>query len=558
MKNPLFAKKKSEQKRTPKASQQQKNKLNELLYKEEVNGEKRVNIIALITLIFVFILVVINAFLIDFHPNYLSNFIGFSILLVYHIILFFFLKNNIYKSFFKYLTVFLNISIVTFIVGGYSLASGWAHTLRTCTLLGYFLVIILSGFYQRPKVAVYAGILAGVEYTLMFFYAIIFTNIQITKTETFYEPSICYGFLAFYVPAFTIAGFFIAYISKRLNIVLDRALYSEAEAYELGIAKQAIEEAGRQKTNFLINIIHEIKTPLTLIKNALNDFIKKHELSTEIEIIKQNVDKLQRDTINSLDVYKLERGQIFYNHNQIINLSDMLKAKIDLFKKIANKENIKIKSNIQEDIYVKVDPHAMDRVINNLVDNAIRYNNLNGKVDIYLITNNNKIEFIVSDTGIGISTKQQKYIFEPYYQISHKKRNIQGIGMGLNIVKIIIKEVKGEIKIDSKLNEGAAFKIILQKHIITNDDILQKDIKYSKPIDNVVHIELKEKEFKKGRPNILIVEDNLQMLTYLQNNLHEVYNVFYATNGKEAIKKIESIPKPHLIIADIMMDTMDG
>ena len=376
--------------------------------------------------------------------------------------------------------------------------------------------------------------------------------------ETFYEPAIGYDILIVYVFIIVLSGIFVSYITKRLKIVLDRALYSEAESYELGIAKQAIEEASKQKTNFLINILHEIKTPLTLIKNSLNTFIKKHGLSPEIEMIKQNVDKLQRDTINSLDSQKLERGQIFYDHNQIINLTDMLKAKIDLFKEIAIKKNVKITSNMEKNIYVKIDSYAMDRVINNIIDNAIKYNNLDGKIDICLKTNNNKAAFIVDDTGIGISTKQQKHIFEPYYQISHVKRNIQGIGMGLNIVKMIIQGVNGEIKVNSKLDQGTTFKVILQKHILSDNDITQENIEYSKPIHSVIHVDLKETKFKKSKHNILFVEDNLQMLTYLQNNMQEKYNVFYATNGKEALEKIESIPKPHIIIADIMMDEMDG
>jgi len=337
---------------------------------------------------------------------------------------------------------------------------------------------------------------------------------------------------------------------KDININLEKKVEERTDQ---------LKEAHKQKTNIFINIAHETKTPLTLISNYLDKYIKKHNKSDELAIIKNNFDKLKKDMINFLDIQKLERGQIFYNHDQIINLSYILKEKIKLFAEIAWKHNIKIiTNNINKNFYIKIDPYAIDRVINNLIDNAIKYNKKNGIIKISLSGENDNILLIVKDTGIGISKELQENIFNPYFQISHEKRNIQGIGMGLNIVKNIIKEVNGKIEITSKINEGTAFKISFKKHKIKKDKIIIDNIKLSKPFNSLANIKLKEEKYDNNKKNILLVEDNIVMLDYLQDNFYERYNVFTAINGVRAIKKINEIPKPNIIISDIMMDKMNG
>lgn len=327
---------------------------------------------------------------------------------------------------------------------------------------------------------------------------------------------------------------------------------------ELEKAKNIIEEKEKQKTTFFINLTHETKTPLTLITNYLDKHIKKHGTTEEIKIIQQNVNKLQHDAINFLDAEKLERGQVLYNHDQIINLTNIVCVEAMMFKEIAIKKNINITTKIDENIYIKIDPHAIDRIINNLLDNAIKFTPENGQINIILTSNNDEAEFIVSDTGIGIPIEDQKNIFEPYYQITHEKQNIQGIGMGLHIVKKIIYEINGKIDLQSHPDKGSTFKITFKKHKLLEGETVNENIKYSKPIDNISTLKIKEATYNEQRQTILIIEDNINMLCHLRNNICNYYNVFCAVNGKDALDKLENIPKPNLIIADIMMDVMDG
>ena len=148
--------------------------------------------------------------------------------------------------------------------------------------------------------------------------------------------------------------------------------------------------------------------------------------------------RLQKNINNILDVEKFIRKKIVYKHDSIIDISDIVNNKLLLFSEIAKNKNISIKKKIDNDLCAKIDPGAMDRIINNLIDNALRYTNQKGNILIKLDGNNKSIRFIIMDTGIGISEEQIKNIFKPYYQISREKSNFQGLGMGLYIVKKII------------------------------------------------------------------------------------------------------------------------
>ncbi len=342
------------------------------------------------------------------------------------------------------------------------------------------------------------------------------------------------------------------YISNELK------MHSEELEKKVIERTKKLEDANSQKVNFFVNFAHEIKTPLTLISNYLDKYIKKVGFFSETMIIKDNLDKLRRDMVNILDVEKLTKGQIYYDHSMIINLSSNINKKILFFKEIANNKKIKISEIIQKNIYIKIDEFALDRILNNLLDNAIKYNKQNGEIKVILKANKSIIKLIISDTGIGIEKEKQIYIYDPYYQLSHYKRNVQGIGIGLSIVKRIIDQINGEMSIKSILGEGTEFTLKFKRYYIKRNDSIKEDYTISKPIKYLSNIQLFDSEYKKNKYNIFIVEDNIELLILLKESIIEKYNFYYAMNGKEALEKIINIPKPDIIISDIMMDEMDG
>ncbi len=479
---------------------------------------------------------------------------------------------NFYTFFlFIYLTILgiINILDKTYLVGSINLIIGFLLILNLIIFKKFKNIKITSNIsiILSSIILFYTYISGGKNGTgfiwILFFPFAALMVIELKKATIFFILLI---FIQIFFKIFPLYIYNYSQIYKNYDSIFFRLIFIQIILFittfffvkNRNALNNEIDKINKQKINLFINLAHETKTPLTLISNYFEKYIKKKGLSEELSVIKNNLDKLIKDMTNYLDIEKLERKQVFYNHNSIIDLSKIIKIKTLFFKEIANKKGIKIKLDISDHIYIKIDPYAIDRIINNLLDNAIKYNNENGITKIILISLKNKIELIIEDTGIGINEEQINYIFNPFYQSSIKKRNLQGIGMGLSIVKKIIDEVKGEINVSSKLNKGTTFKIIFNPYKLKENDQINEEIKYFKPKPTKTKYVLKQTKYIADRYNIFVVEDNIEMLLFLQNSMIDKYNFYYALNGKEALKKLDNIPRPHIIISDIMMDEMDG
>ncbi|MCG8571264.1 MAG: ATP-binding protein [Spirochaetes bacterium] len=331
---------------------------------------------------------------------------------------------------------------------------------------------------------------------------------------------------------------------------------------ELKDANNKLETAEKEKTNFFINLSHEMKTPLTVISNYLDD-MPELENNSDLKIIKHNIEKLKQDMINFFDILKMERGQKLYNDIQIINFSDFLNNKINFFMKFALKDHIKITHNIETGLYLETPISLIDRIFNNLIHNAIKFNKKNGFIDIITEKKENQIIIHIKDTGCGIDRVHINNIFKPYYQISHIKKNIEGIGMGLAIVKKCVVSLKGTITVESVVNEYTDFEIKLPLHTLANDDYVA-DI--TKNRESSGYLEIRAEKIRDRDPGtnerkkntILVVEDNKDLLNLIERHLLKKYNVFICHNGTEALNILKENQCPDLIISDIMMDKMDG
>jgi signal transduction histidine kinase/DNA-binding NarL/FixJ family response regulator len=326
---------------------------------------------------------------------------------------------------------------------------------------------------------------------------------------------------------------------------------------ELREAKERIEENNEQRTNYFINLAHETKTPLTLISNYLDRYIKTNGSSKELFVVKENFEKLKIEMIRLLDVEKYEKGLVSFEDRQIINLSESINAKAPLFKEHALASKMNLSIEIEDNINIQGDQSAINSIVNNLFENAVKFSDEGSSIKIQLSKKGSLAYLIVSDTGCGIEEEKLKHIFQPYYQVSRTKLNRQGLGMGLFIVKSIVDLMKGKIEVKSTVNEGTKIAILLPLEAassvesIVNPDINQLTVTKNncKPHNYTYSVE---------RNSILIVEDNADMLHYLADELNEEYNVFTAINGLEALTLLKTSPKVDVILSDVMMDQMDG
>ncbi len=324
-----------------------------------------------------------------------------------------------------------------------------------------------------------------------------------------------------------------------------------------------LELVNEQRTLTFINLAHETRTPLTLIKNNLEELKKNNKNlrnNKELESIRRNSERLNEQISNILNVEKSIKGQTLYNHNQILNLSEYTESIISGFVPYSHKKSIKIETFIEENIYIKAAPEAIYSLINNLIENAIKYTDVEGKITIILSVTGSKIKLVIIDTGFGIPPEYKDKIFEPYFHIPQNGLSNQGVGIGLSLVKMIVQGLKGEIILHTEIDQGSKFIITLPQY--NSSKIEEKTQVASLPEQNAVFFEKKPVEDIKTDsqyPNILIIEDNTELLKYMRDQLSGLYNIFIAENGLAALQKLNSLQiQIDLIISDVMMDGMDG
>lgn len=331
---------------------------------------------------------------------------------------------------------------------------------------------------------------------------------------------------------------------------------------EVSKRTKELEKAHQIRSTNFINLVHETKTPLTLVKNYLDEYINKNGSSEDLNIIKGSVDKLTTDVINLFDIERFSKGIDVYRHNKISDFSKILKSSLPLFEYYCSKQNIKLNTSVEENIYLKADLNAINRIANNIIENAIKFTDEGGEITISLFQKNDKIIFSVQDNGVGIPPSLQKKIFEPYYQIGHKNTSLQGMGLGLPIVKKVVDSLAGEIVVESNPDYGPGTKvlIILTKHDLKAEDMpVQSTKEASNPNYQFADYAIEDSAYLPERRSILLVEDNKAMLQFLCNKFRGKFNVYYALNGADALKKLHELPViPDLILSDIMMDKMDG
>jgi signal transduction histidine kinase/DNA-binding response OmpR family regulator len=326
----------------------------------------------------------------------------------------------------------------------------------------------------------------------------------------------------------------------------------EARTRELKLANE-------KRINSFINLMHETKTPLTLINHCLQKLVDKYGQSEEMDITTYSLEKLNRNMNNFFDARKLERGIHIYDHSLVTHISKLVNENIEWFNHWAKGKGIKITAEVKPEVISKADPEAINRILENLLENAIKYSNPAGDIYVQLDKVEDTIILSVRDNGPGIHPENRKKIFEPYYQVDHKKKNTQGIGMGLALVKRTVESLNGDIDLIRTPGEGTEVIVRMQwkkssleelESLPKNGVIKKLNYKVFKAEDQIVD---------DNGSNIMIIEDNAELLYLLNKQLSNDFNIYVSANGIEALEKLKEIAViPDLIVTDVMMDEMDG
>lgn len=348
-----------------------------------------------------------------------------------------------------------------------------------------------------------------------------------------------------------------AQVSSSLKNIylLDQVNHMNAELIGMN---QKLKNTEEQKTRFFINMAHETRTPLTLIKNHLDNYSQNKPDDQDLTIIKANINHLLQNMINFLDAEKIQKGKILYNHNQIIDLSELVFAKKKLYGQAQAGSFQPIEWRVDAGCFIQADPWAVDRILNNLLDNAIKYNQDYQIIKVKLKKNNGKIHLCVEDKGVGMAPDVVEHIFSPYYQISTSKYS-QGIGMGLYIVKNIIQEIGARIEVKSEIDKGSLFRVEFPQSDICSDQSCEFVVSLPQSFEmETPELNSTAEPGAAEAPKILIVDDNRQLLSFLQNSLSQDFSVIVEDDSRRVMALLHSGGLPDLIISDVMMPFIDG
>jgi len=336
--------------------------------------------------------------------------------------------------------------------------------------------------------------------------------------------------------------------------------------YRTILMKRRIEEeANKAKLQFFTNISHELRTPLTLIADPVNYIIHDDNLNSQqrsmLQIVQRNVLVLIQLVSEILDFRKVQNGKMELRLSDF-NLAESMKQWIKLFSVSAQKKHIAISMDAPDTIMLRADQDKIERICYNLLSNALKYTSEGGEISLTAKEENGRVMISVADNGCGISSDELPYIFDRFYQAKNAGR---GTGIGLAIVKAFTELHHGEVSATSIEGKGSTFTIhipVRQKGEVTNqptekiEQLVEPSSAEEVP-NQARHIDELIQPYQTDKPEVLIIDDNIDIRTYLRSVLSEKYNVSEAADGKAGLELARKIV-PDIVLSDIMMPVMDG
>jgi signal transduction histidine kinase/DNA-binding response OmpR family regulator len=328
----------------------------------------------------------------------------------------------------------------------------------------------------------------------------------------------------------------------------------------------------KMKLQLFTHITHDMKTPLSLILDPINELIYKKEFQSktvsDLQIIRKNAIKLQKLVLELMDFQQFESSQVQL-YPQRVQIKTFILQIMHLFDYLAdqNKVTFTFHSN-HPNIELYIDVKQFEKVVFNLLANAFQFTPNGGTIEVEAEERENEVILYFKDSGIGISPKTQERIFEPYFQ---QETTGKGSGIGLAVAQLIVSQHQGQITLESREREGSTFIIRIPKskehfeEVVPQTAILNRQIQHHakdyldllQRDDETIKSEITKKIDVPAMPHVLLIEDDLDIRSYLAGKLAESYEIHTVCNGAEALTHIQH-NAVDLIISDLMMPEMDG
>lgn len=340
--------------------------------------------------------------------------------------------------------------------------------------------------------------------------------------------------------------------------------------------KERIEELNQVKLRFFTNISHEFRTPLTLILGQI-EVLMQMDLGTTIynRILRiyKNAWHMRNLISELLDFRKQEQGYLKLKVEEQ-NLVTFTRQIYMCFYEYAQKKEITYRfDNVEETISVWFDSKQLQKVIFNLLSNAFKYTPNKGSIRVEVRMLASQAIVSVCDTGVGIPEEHISKIFERFYQTDNSSSFTLGTGIGLALAKGIMNMHHGKIDVESTVGKGTKFTLSLplgNRHfsdeematVESRESVIISEAVPMLPFEQIMDVEeektkVQENIKEEDKPIILLVDDNEELLSMLEDLFLPTYKVYIAHDGREGLEMARQI-QPDLIISDVMMPEMSG
>ena len=363
--------------------------------------------------------------------------------------------------------------------------------------------------------------------------------------------------------------------SSFFSLIADQLATSFGNVYALEEERkraEALAEIDRAKTTFFSNISHEFRTPLTLLLGPIEDALQDPDdvagNTIRMNVAYRNALRMQKLVNTLLDFSRIESGRTEGRFSRV-DIGMLTGDLASTFRSAIGKAGMELVfqcHEIRDDIYVDVD--MWEKIILNLVSNAFKYTK-EGSISIEIKQVKKEIRVSVSDTGVGIPAEQLDKIFDRFHRVENMEgRSQEGTGIGLALVKELVKIHKGLIQVDSKAGKGSVFTVVLPvgKEHLPADKIVLADAQQVISSQHAAFVqealkwvpeETAARKTSDKKYKVLLADDNADMRDYVGRLLEQQFDVITAIDGEDALKKLLEY-KPDLLLSDIMMPKLDG
>jgi len=326
-----------------------------------------------------------------------------------------------------------------------------------------------------------------------------------------------------------------------------------------------LRQMNEAKTRFFSNVSHEFRTPLTLTMGPLEDLLRLPEPLTPgirryVEMALNNAHRMLGLLGQILDVNRLEAGRMPLRVHEY-DLADLLRNAMQRFLPAAKKQGVALAgSGLDDPVLLYFDADQVEKMINNLLSNALKFTPAGGQVTVSLEGGKRSVRFAVSDSGQGIAKADRKRVFERYFQSAENRNDQQpGTGIGLALVKEMVQLHHGKIHLHSARGQGTRVEIELKRgyrHFSAGEILSEKpELQTPAPVQDSGEVLIAAPSA--GMKTLLVVDDNRELREFMRMSLTASFRVIEAADGVAGLEKMLA-EQPDVVVSDIMMPRMDG